>query len=110
MKTVLIYSKIKRKNVMDKSTTNNRKRKMTQRHTRRDGSKAGRPVGFFFPKGALTHHLPARQAVVAFPVVRPCALREGLRSLRRAPANAAGTAAPIIIVCAEKEVWLFPAV
>ena len=57
MKTVLIYSKIKRKNVTDKSTTNDRKRKMTQRHTRRDGSKAGCPVGFFFPKGALTHHL-----------------------------------------------------
>ena len=57
MKTVLLYSKIKRKNVTDKSTTNDGKRKMTQRQTRRDGSKAGCPVGFFFPKGALTHHL-----------------------------------------------------
>ena len=57
MKTVLLYSKIKRKNVTDKSTTNDGKRKMTQRQTRRDGWEAGCPVGFFFPKGALTHHL-----------------------------------------------------
>ena len=44
---------------------------------------------FFIPKGALTHHLPAGQAVVSLPVVGPCALRGGLRSLRRAPDNAA---------------------
>ena len=35
---------------------------------------------FFIPKGALTHHLPAGQAVVAFPLVRPCALRGGCGS------------------------------
>ena len=63
---------------------------------------------FFIPKGALTHHLPAGQAVVALPLVRPCALRGGLRSLRRAPANAAGTAVPVIIVCAEEPVRRFP--
>ena len=39
--------------------------------------------------------------MIAFPLVRPCALRGGLRSLRRAPANAAETAVPVIIVCAE---------
>ena len=44
---------------------------------------------FFIPKGALTHHLPAVQAVVSLPLVGPCALRGGLRSLRRAPGNAA---------------------
>ena len=58
-----------------------------------NGSGAFRETGalrfFFIPKGALTHHLPAGQVVVAFPLVRPCALRGGLRSLRRAPANAA---------------------
>ena len=43
---------------------------------------------FFIPKGALTHHLPAGQAVVSLPSVGPCALRGGLRSLRRAPDNA----------------------
>ena len=64
----------------------------------------GRSSLFFVPKGALTHHLPAGQAVVAFPLVRPCALRGGLRSLRRAPDNAAETAVPIIIVCAKGSV------
>ena len=44
---------------------------------------------FFIPKGALTHHLPTGQAVVSLPSVGPCALRGGLRSLRRAPDNAA---------------------
>ena len=71
-----------------------------------DGSGAFRETGalrfLFVPKGALTHHLPAGQAVVAFPLVRPCALRGGLRSLRRAPDNAAETAVPVIIVCAEE--------
>ena len=67
----------------------------------------GRSAFFFIPKGALTHHLPAGQAVVAFPLVRPCALRGGLRSLRRAPANAAETAVPVIIVCAEGSLRLF---
>lgn len=43
----------------------------------------------FFPKGALIHHLPTGQAVVSLPSVGPCALRGGLRSLRRAPDNAA---------------------
>ena len=56
-----LYSKIKRKNASVKSTTNDGKRKMTQRQTRRDGWEAGCPVGFFFPKGALTHHLQNAQ-------------------------------------------------
>ena len=33
------------------------KRKMARNPTWRDGSETGCPVGFFFPKGALTHHL-----------------------------------------------------
>ena len=36
---------------------------------------------FFIPKGALTHHLSTRQAVVVFPLVRPCALRGGCGSV-----------------------------
>ena len=40
----------------------------------------GRSSLFFVPKGALTHHLPAGQAVVTFPLVRPCALRGGCGS------------------------------
>ena len=39
-----------------------------------------RSASFFIPKGALTHHLPIGQAVVAFPLVRPCALRGGCGS------------------------------
>ena len=73
-----------------------------------NGSGAFRETGvlrfFFIPKGALTHHLLGGQAVVAFPLVRPCALRGGLRSLRRAPAKAAGTAVPVIIAYAKRSV------
>ena len=77
-----------------------------------NGSGAFRETGalrfFLIPKGALTHHLPAGQVVAAFPLVRPCALRGELRSLWRAPANAAGTAVPVIIVCAEGSLRRFP--
>ena len=77
-----------------------------------NGSGAFRETGalrfFYYPKGALTHHLPAGQVVVAFPLVRPCALRGGLCSLRRAPANAAGAAVPVIIACAEGSLRCFP--
>ena len=49
---------------------------------------------FFIPKGALTHHLPAGQAVVTFPLVRPCArLRaKSLAMLGCAPTRLAGPA------------------
>ena len=80
---------------------------------------------FFIPKGALTHHLPAGQVVVAFPVVRPYARLRAkslatlgcaptrlaaarrprrMRLLWEPPANAAETAIPVIIVCAEGSV------
>ena len=36
---------------------NEGKRRMARDPTRRDGSETGCPVSFFFPKGALTHHL-----------------------------------------------------
>ena len=39
----------------------------------------GRSV-FYYPKGALTHHRAAGPVVVAFPLVRPCALRGGCGS------------------------------
>ena len=42
----------------------------------------------FYPEGR-TYSPPAKQAVVSLPSVGPCALRGGLRSLRRALANAA---------------------
>ena len=49
----------------------------------------GRPEPFFFLCEERTYSPPAKQAVVSLPSVRPCALRDGLRSLRRASANAA---------------------
>ena len=53
------------------------KRDLAREPTRRDGSETGCPVVLFFPKGALTHHLPAGQVVVSLLVVGPCALRGG---------------------------------
>ena len=54
--------------------------------------RSGQPGRFSFipkgPKGALTHHWH-RPAVVSLPSVGSCALRGGLRSLRRTPDNAA---------------------
>ena len=60
----------------------------------------------FFPEGR-TYSPPAlRAGGVSLPLVGSCALRGGLRSLRRAPANAAETAVPVIIACAEGAVHL----
>lgn len=56
----------------------------------------------FFPIRAHLLTTGQRPAVVSLPSVGPCALRGGLRSLRSAPDNAAETAVPVIIVCAEK--------
>ncbi len=54
--------------------------------------RSGKPGrSFFIPKGALTHHLSAGQAVVSLPLVGPCALRGGLRSLRSAPGHVTGS-------------------
>ena len=62
----------------------------------------GAPLSFF-PKGTLTHHRPrAGGGTAALRQTR--ALRGGLRSLRRAPANTAGTAVPVIIGCAKGSV------
>ena len=69
-----------------------------------NGSGAFRETGalrfFFIPKGALTHHRPRAGGGTAA-LQQSCALRGGLRSLRRTPDNAAETAVPVIIVCAE---------
>ena len=65
-----------------------------------NGSGAFRETGalrfLFIPKGALTHHLPAGQAVVAFQVVRPCArLRaKSLATLGCAPTRLAAARRP----------------
>ena len=72
-----------------------------------NGNGAFRETGallfLFIPKGALTHHrLKAGGGTAASRQL--CALRGGLRSLRRAPDNAAETAVPIIIVCAKGSV------
>ena len=79
--------------------------------TSHDGSwgvlgEPGRSV-FFFPEGR-TYSPPARRAGGGTAALRQArALRGGLRSLRRAPANAAETAVPVIIVCAEGSLRLF---
>lgn len=55
--------------------------------------RSGKPGRFFFiPKGALTHHRAVGPAVVSLPLVGSCALRGGLRSLRRAPGHVTGSA------------------
>ena len=65
-----------------------------------NGSGAFRETGalrfLFIPKGALTHHLPAGQAVVTFPLVRPCArLRaKSLAMLGCAPTRLAAARRP----------------
>ena len=51
------------------------------------GVPGNRSVLLFYPEGR-TYSPPALRAVVSLPSVGPCALRGGLRSLRRAPDNA----------------------
>ena len=61
----------------------------------------GAPLSFS-PEGR-TYSPPARRVGGGTAAShQPCALRGGLRSLRRAPDNAAETAVPVIIVCAEE--------
>ena len=55
----------------------------------------------FFPKGALTHHRAAGPAVVAFPLVRPCALRGGCGSCGNLQTMLSCLRAAVAIVCAE---------
>ena len=51
----------------------------------------------FFPKGALIHH---PEGAVVLAVGKPCALRGGLRLLRKPPDNATAPASAVVIVCA----------
>lgn len=57
MKTVLLLLRQEFKPAATRIATEDEKRKTARNPTRRDGWEAGCPVSFFFPKGALTHHL-----------------------------------------------------
>ena len=57
MKTILWLYGSNRKTAAIRITRNEGKRDLARSLTRRDGSETGCSVGFFFPKGALTHHL-----------------------------------------------------
>ena len=51
MKTVLLLLRQEFKPAVTRIATEDEKRKTVRNPTRRDGSKAGRPVGLFFPEG-----------------------------------------------------------
>ena len=57
MKTTLRICGSNRKTPAIRVTMDEGKRRIAQNTMRRDGSETGFPVVFFFPKGALTHHL-----------------------------------------------------